>query len=184
MFQWVVVDWNKIFLPLQLILTLSIQKVKTNSQSANLSWCQAPIWGPKQDFYHCQTVASLLMWGALSDERTGLSFATAADPRQRSHSQVRVPRDSWPYFTTSNSRLPQPGEPGPRIYIPQEQGGTAIPPGTGFPCRRLLHSQGYGGGIRTRLHARVSIYSPLLICYLSMTICPIEWNIKRKHKKK
>jgi hypothetical protein len=30
----------------------------------------------------------------------------AADPRQRSHFQVRVPRDSWPYFTVSNSRLP------------------------------------------------------------------------------
>jgi hypothetical protein len=27
-----------------------------------------------------------LMWGALSDGRTGLSFTTAAIPRQRSHS--------------------------------------------------------------------------------------------------
>jgi hypothetical protein len=35
-------------------------------------------------------------------------------------------------------RLPQPGGPGPRIYIPQEQGGLDIPPGTGFPFRRLL----------------------------------------------
>jgi hypothetical protein len=53
-------------------------------------------------------------------------------------SQVRVPRDSWPHFTLSDSRLPKPGEPGPRIYIPQEQGGPFIPPGTGFPFRRLL----------------------------------------------
>jgi hypothetical protein len=30
-------------------------------------------------------------------------------------------------------RLPQPGGPGSRIYIPQEQGGPVIPPGTGFP---------------------------------------------------
>jgi hypothetical protein len=29
-------------------------------------------------------------------------------------------------------RLPQPGGPGPRIYIPQEQGGPVIPPGTGL----------------------------------------------------
>jgi hypothetical protein len=29
-------------------------------------------------------------------------------------------------------RLPQPGGPGSRIYIPQEQGGPVIPPGTGF----------------------------------------------------
>jgi hypothetical protein len=34
--------------------------------------------------------------------------------------------------------LLQPGGPGPRIYIPQEQGGPNIPPGTGFPFRRLL----------------------------------------------
>jgi hypothetical protein len=59
------------------------------------------------------------MWGALSDERTNMSFAIAAGPRQRSHSQVRVPRDSWPYFSVSDSRLPYPGGPGPRIYIPQ-----------------------------------------------------------------
>jgi hypothetical protein len=55
---------------------------------------------------HCQTVAGLLMWGALSDQRTGLSFTVAAGPRQRSHSRVRVAWDSWPYFTVSYSRLP------------------------------------------------------------------------------
>jgi hypothetical protein len=54
----------------------------------------------------------------------------------------------------SHLRLPQPGGPGPRIYIAQEQGGPVIPPGTGFPLNRLLrlapyHSQGYGGGIIT-----------------------------------
>jgi hypothetical protein len=63
-------------------------------------------------------------------------------PRQHSHSQVRVQRDSWPYFTVSDSRLPQPGGPGPRVYIPQEQGGPAIPPGTGFPFIRLLRLAG------------------------------------------
>jgi hypothetical protein len=39
-------------------------------------------------------------------------------------------------------RLPQPGGPGPRIYIPQEQGGPYIPSGTGFPFRRLLRLAG------------------------------------------
>jgi hypothetical protein len=52
-------------------------------------------------------------------------------PRQRNHSQVRVPRDPWSYFTLSESRLPQLGGP-----------GTGWPsfntPGTGFPFRRLL----------------------------------------------
>jgi hypothetical protein len=82
------------------------------------------------------------MWVALSDERTGLPFTIDAGPRQRSHSWVRVPRDSRPYFTVSDSRLPQPGGSGPRIYIPQEQGGPVIPLGTGFPIRRLLQLAG------------------------------------------
>jgi hypothetical protein len=72
----------------------------------------------------------------------GLSFTIAAGPRQRSHSRIRVPRDSWPHFTVSNSRFPQLGGPGPRIYIPQEQSGPVIPPGTGLPFRRLLRLAG------------------------------------------
>jgi hypothetical protein len=78
------------------------------------------------------------MCGALSDERTSLSFTIAAGPLQRCHSRVRVPRESRPYFTVSDSRLLQPGGPGPRIYIPQQQGGSVMPPGTGYPFRGLL----------------------------------------------
>jgi hypothetical protein len=70
--------------------------VTTDGQSASLSWWQAPIWGLRPDFYYCQTVAGLLTWNALSDERTGLPFTIAAGPRQRSRSWVRVPRDSCP----------------------------------------------------------------------------------------
>jgi hypothetical protein len=46
------------------------------------------------------------MWGALSDERTGLSFTIATGCCQRSHSLVRAPLDSRPYFTVSDLRLP------------------------------------------------------------------------------
>jgi hypothetical protein len=53
--------------------------VMTDGQSTNLSW------GPRPDFYCCQTVVGLLMWGALSDERMDLSFTIAAVPRQCSH---------------------------------------------------------------------------------------------------
>jgi hypothetical protein len=130
-------------------------------QSASLSWNKAPIWGLRPDLY-CQTVAGLLMWDALSDERMGLSFdfqlneqvkvkvtlrltvsqsvspgvkphlgfftrylllfdsyglvffwGTLSDdrtglccPRQHSLSRVRVPWDSWLYFTVSDLRLP------------------------------------------------------------------------------
>jgi hypothetical protein len=56
---------------------------------------------------------------------------------QRSHSQVRFPRGSWPHFTVSNLRIPKPGRPGPCIYIPQEKGGSVIPPGTGLLTTRF-----------------------------------------------
>jgi hypothetical protein len=124
------------------ILRRSQSHVTTYGQSVSLSWCKAPVWGLRPDFYFYQRVAGLLMWGALSDEKTGLSFTISAGSRQHSHSRVRVSRDSWPYFTVSGSRLPQPGGTGPRIYIPQEQGGPVIPPGTGFPFRRLLRHAG------------------------------------------
>jgi hypothetical protein len=54
------------------------------------------------------------------------SFTISAGPCQHSHSQARVPLDSWSHFAVSDSRLPQPGGSGPHIYIPQEQGGLLI----------------------------------------------------------
>jgi hypothetical protein len=48
----------------------------------------------------------LFLWGALSDEKTGVSFVYVAGPCQCSLSQVWVPWDSWPYFTVSDLRLP------------------------------------------------------------------------------
>jgi hypothetical protein len=46
--------------------------ITTDGQSASLSWYQASIWGPRPYFRYCHIVADLLMWGALSDERTRL----------------------------------------------------------------------------------------------------------------
>jgi hypothetical protein len=80
--------------------------VMTDGQSASLSWNKAPIWGLRPDLDYCQTVGVCWWGGVLSDERTGLSFATATGPGQRTHSWVRVPWDSRPYFTVSDSRLP------------------------------------------------------------------------------
>jgi hypothetical protein len=51
--------------------------VTTDGQSVSLSWNKAHIWVLRPDFYYCQTVAGLLMYGSLSDERTGLSFIIA-----------------------------------------------------------------------------------------------------------
>jgi hypothetical protein len=58
------------------------------------------------DIYYCLIVTVLFFWGALSDERTGLSSVHVAGPCQHSFSRVLVPWDSLPYFTVSDSRLP------------------------------------------------------------------------------
>jgi hypothetical protein len=64
--------------------------VTTDGQPASLSWNKAPIWGLRPDLDYCLTVAGLLIWGALSDEMTGLPFAIATGARQCSHFRVRV----------------------------------------------------------------------------------------------
>jgi hypothetical protein len=42
------------------------------------------------------------------------------------------------HILLSHLRLPQPAEPSPRIYTPQEQDSSVTSPGTEFPFRRLL----------------------------------------------
>jgi hypothetical protein len=79
----------------------------------------------------CLKFVVLFLWGALSDERIGLKFCSVITQwselgRTRNHTLL------------SHPRLPQPGRPCSRIYIPHEQGGPVIPPGTVFPLRRLL----------------------------------------------
>jgi hypothetical protein len=49
--------------------------VTTDDQSASLSWYKAPMWGLRADFYFCRAVADFLIWDALSEEGTDLSFA-------------------------------------------------------------------------------------------------------------
>jgi hypothetical protein len=86
----------------------------------------------------CLKVAVLFLWGALSDERTGLQFAVQSlNRRTRNHTLL-------PHL-----RLPQPEGPGSRIFILQEEGGPVIPPGTGLTYVASYDSQSYGGGILT-----------------------------------
>jgi hypothetical protein len=87
-----------------------------------------------------------------------------AGPRQRTLSQVRVPWDSWPYFTVSDSRLPQPGGPGHRIYIPQEQGGPVIPPG----IRLRLHTDEWGSRQYSTLYSCGTLSELLVIVGFSL----------------
>jgi hypothetical protein len=54
--------------------------VTTDGQPVSLSWNKAHIWRLRPDFYYFVTVTVLFLWGALSDERTGLTFIYAAGP--------------------------------------------------------------------------------------------------------
>jgi hypothetical protein len=61
-------DW---VLEVKVKVTLRLTVRQSISQSVLVS---GPIWGSWQDIYYCLTVTVLLLWVALSDERTGLSF--------------------------------------------------------------------------------------------------------------
>jgi hypothetical protein len=92
-----------------------------------------------QIFVLCLAVAGFLIWGTLSDERTGLKFTRTI--ASRPCSRVQVQQNSRPYFTPSYE-TPLTGGPGPHTDIPQEQGGPVIPSGIGFPFCRLLRLVG------------------------------------------
>jgi hypothetical protein len=116
--------------------------IMTDSESASLSWCQAPIWDLRPIFlsleivfrqlWICYFVAPSLTRGWVCNLLLLLVLTSA------------VPLGSESLETQDHTllfqflRLPQPGGPGPRIYIPQEQGGPDIPPDTRFSFRHLF----------------------------------------------
>jgi hypothetical protein len=104
-----------------------------------------------------------------------LSFTNTAGSRQPSHSRARVPYYSWACFTVSDSRLPQPGGAGPRIYISQKQGSPVLPPDTGFFFIDSYDSQGYGAGIWTHLHAGAPSLCPNTE-HRSHNSCVVAWS--------
>jgi hypothetical protein len=69
---------------LSLSLSLSLILRPTVSRPVCLA-IKHPSGAYDQLFYYCQSIAGVLMWGAISDERTGLSFIITAGLRQHSH---------------------------------------------------------------------------------------------------
>jgi hypothetical protein len=67
-----------------------------------------------------------------------VSFTIGAGHRQRSHSQVRFPRDQLPYFTASDSRVPQPGGPVSVFISRRDRVAWLYPHALGSLFRRLL----------------------------------------------
>jgi hypothetical protein len=129
---------------------------RTNSLSSE--HCGTPTKSKSKLCYDWRLIAQSVLlpspvWGPLSDEITGLSFTIAAGPHQCSHSQVRVSRDSWPHFTVSDSRLPQPGGPALHIFISLRNWAAQLyPQALGSLFVASNDSQGYAVDVRTRLH--------------------------------
>jgi hypothetical protein len=91
-------------------------------------------------------------------------------------------RRTHDHILLSHLRLPQPGGPGSRIYIPLEQGGPVIPPGTEFPFCHPLQLAGllwrysnHTGLLRNKVN--VTIYNHPAVAttfiYLHFCICII-----------
>jgi hypothetical protein len=130
--------------------------VTTDGQSTNLSWCQAPICSPRPDFYCSQTVVGLLMWGALSIERMGLLlqillvFASTVILGSEScgtHDHILLPQ-IWDYPNLEGQV--------PVFISPRNRVAQLYPQALSSHFFTSYHSQGYGGGIGTRLHAGVT----------------------------
>jgi hypothetical protein len=119
----------------RIVCWLSSPQVKVNvtlrlTVSQSVSFVSSQIWGSWPDIYYCLKIKVLLLWGALSDERTGLSFIYVAGRRQHSLSRIRVPWDSWPYFIVSDLRLPFSSSPTTRRYSNPPPHGCSSPPTT------------------------------------------------------
>jgi hypothetical protein len=106
------------------------------------SSCDKPLETHDQHFFfHLKTLEVIvlmqhpLMRGWVCHLQLLLVLASTVILRSESHS-------SHDHILLSDSRLPQPGGPGPRIYIPHEQGGPVIPSSTGLLFRRLLQLAG------------------------------------------
>jgi hypothetical protein len=117
----------------------------TNSQSASLSWSQAPIWGSDQIFITFGHLRSSC-WGASSLRRWRVcnllvQFAVILWPKsRRTHYHILLSHVR-PYFTVSYETPPTFRARSLYLYSPGT-GGLVISPDTGFPFCRLLRLAG------------------------------------------
>jgi hypothetical protein len=106
-----------------------------------------PLRGPWRDFnFLCLTVTFFLhRVGCPLWREDGSVICSAIShwlDSRRAHKHILL----------SHLKLSQPGGPGPRMYISQEKTGPVIPWVLGSLFVAFNDSQGYGGGILTRLH--------------------------------
>jgi hypothetical protein len=90
----------------------------TVNKSVSMFWYRAALWDLRPAITSCRNVA---VWNLRSCICGAPSLTTGRVCNlQCNHSMVRAAQSPKPYFTVS-FKTPQPGGPGSRIYIPQEQ---------------------------------------------------------------
>jgi hypothetical protein len=153
----------------------------------------SPTWGSWPDIYYCLTVTVLFLWGALSDERTGLSFASAVFLGSESHgtrdhillSQIwdfpfrcllRLAGSRWRYST-----LPPHGSTVLLLLV------LIIWPRHGLHRKRLFHysvfSSCQGNNVTTELFpsngccTAACLHSCYLATGLRVTVCAVKFSL-------
>jgi hypothetical protein len=88
-----------------------------------------PHIGPKTRFFLLSDSCGFVMWGALSEQRKGLSLAIVAGPRHCSHFQARVPQNSpsnWPSWINGKALYFYFGGARVRIYFETNSDCTSL----------------------------------------------------------
>jgi hypothetical protein len=118
----------------------------TDNKSVTMSWCRMTrlllsVWQLRVSCCGAPSLTRGWICNLLVQLLLGLARAiTLGSKHLRTHDHILL----------SHLRLlPQPGGPGPRIYIHQEQCGPVIPTGPGFLFVASYDSQDCGGGILT-----------------------------------
>jgi hypothetical protein len=97
----------------------------------------SPICDPKPDFYYCQTVSGLLMWGTVSDKRIAVVWNCYWPSPAQSFLGLS-PVGLATIFYSLRFDTPPTWRARPPYLYPPGTGWPFIPPSTGFPFRRLL----------------------------------------------
>jgi hypothetical protein len=105
------------------------------SQSVSMSWYRASLWHMWPDITSCQKVVVWNLRLVSVGRPVWWEDGSAIFSVITQWSESRIIHN---HTLLSHLRFPQPGGPGSRIYILQEQGGPVTPPGTGFSLHCLL----------------------------------------------
>jgi hypothetical protein len=119
------------------------------------SWRQAP-WDSRSVVLFAEHLLSYSLRNILSDERMGLPFTIAAGSRQRSHSQIWLLRILDHILLSQIRDSPDLEGQSPVFISPRNRVVRLYPQALGSLFIASYDSQGYGGGIWTRLHTALS----------------------------